>query len=246
MIIFVVELIIYGTQKNPDEDFSSYYSVTFNENLFTSISIILVAYSFQVNFFPTYNNMRDTSNEGALKATALSIFFSMIIYLVISYLSIIMFGSDIYPNILDNISEYQGETTALILSVMFLIVIGCHIPFIFFGGKDCALNLYNELSKKQLSTVLEQKLLLMDTSHVNEEEQRYIRNSLKQLKDINGYAYYSIVCGTYFAEIILAIFVNDIGLVFEFVSAISCSTISFMIPALYVILSERKFVGMVQ
>lgn len=87
------------------------------------------------------------------------------IYIIVAFLSIYMYGSDLSSNVLDNVGAHEGEWTSFVLSIIFLIVIGCHIPFIFFGGKDCFLNLYNELANRTISKNLERKLMLMDESN---------------------------------------------------------------------------------
>ncbi len=86
----------------------------------------------------------------------------MVVYIIVAFLSIYMYGSDLESNVLDNVKTHQGEWTALILAIVFLVVIGCHIPFIFFGGKDCFLNLFNEVTKRSISKALERKLTLLD------------------------------------------------------------------------------------
>jgi amino acid permease len=102
--------------------------------------------------------MAKKTNENAIKAVTVATFIAMIIYIIIAFLSLYMFGSAISSNVLDNINAISGEWTSLLLRFVFLIVIGCHIPFIFFAGKDCFLNMYYELSRRAISLTLEDKL----------------------------------------------------------------------------------------
>lgn len=76
------------------------------------------------------------------------------------------FGSavgDKYPTILLNLgSECDDKTQcpieSKILRIMFLIVLACHIPFIFFSGKEGILIIIDEIDRKSISKALEFKI----------------------------------------------------------------------------------------
>ena len=46
-----------GTIENHDENYGQYYRVDFNMKLITGLNIIILAYAFQINLFPTYNSL---------------------------------------------------------------------------------------------------------------------------------------------------------------------------------------------
>lgn len=80
-----------------------------------------------------------------MKASGYALACSMLVYIIVAFLSIYMYGSSISANIMDNVSKHEGEWTAILLGVVFLVVLGCHIPFIFFSGKQALFHLVNEL-----------------------------------------------------------------------------------------------------
>lgn len=69
-----------------------------------------------------------------------------------------------------NISLEGKNASSIILRVSFLIVIACHIPFIFFSGKECLLNMYFEITRKAISKALEQKLNKFKSNDDDEDE----------------------------------------------------------------------------
>ena len=86
-----------------------------------------------------------------MKSVIFAVIISLFIYITLSILGVYMFGSRIQADLLDNIGEdgYHWEST--ILSVAFLVLIVCHIPFVFFYGKETFLILIDEIDRKSVS-----------------------------------------------------------------------------------------------
>jgi len=84
------------------------------------------------------------------------------LYLLLAFIGLYMFGSAVETSILTNIADQcAGEdcpTTSIVLRFIFMIVLACHIPFIFFSGKEGMLIVIDELDRKTISTALEQKV----------------------------------------------------------------------------------------
>jgi len=111
---------------------------------------------FQTNLIPTVNNMQIRTTENGLKAAGLSLIFVFLIYTGLSILAIYMYGSSIQSDIMKNVgsSNWAGVT----ISISFLIVLICHVPFVYFACKEAALIIVDELDRKAISQALNELL----------------------------------------------------------------------------------------
>ena len=69
--------------------------------------------------------------------------FSFVIYVALGFLGIYTFGTDLDSSVLDNVDE-EDNVYSYIIRVMFLIVLACHIPYIFFPTKESFLIIVDE------------------------------------------------------------------------------------------------------
>jgi hypothetical protein len=65
-------------------------------------------------------------------------------------------------NIMNNVNnEYVLDPShweAFVLRGLFMIVLACHIPFIFFSGKEALLIIIDEISRNKISQSLDKRL----------------------------------------------------------------------------------------
>jgi hypothetical protein len=84
------------------------------------------------------------------------------LYVTLAVLSIYMFGSGVKSSILENVAEECDDNgcpwESIVLRFLFLIVVACHIPFVFFSGKEGVLIIIDEISRRSISKALEIKL----------------------------------------------------------------------------------------
>lgn len=113
---------------------------------------MLVAFSFTINLFPIYSALKVKSNENCRKSVTISIVLVGFLYTFLSISCMFLFGGQIITeggNIMDNVNkEYETNKDhweAFVLRFLFMIVLACHIPFIFFSGKEALLIIIDEM-----------------------------------------------------------------------------------------------------
>ena len=94
--------------------------------------------------------MQLKTNENYQKMNVLGLFSTMFIYCCVAVISVFMFGDKIEASVLLNIGDeekVQGRKfwESYVLQVSFSIVLICHIPFIFFSGKEGLLIIIDEI-----------------------------------------------------------------------------------------------------
>lgn len=70
-----------------------------------------------------------------------------------------MFGSALKPDVLKNIASEHTCWESYVLRFAFLIVLGCHIPYIFFAGKEGFLIVVDEIDRRSVSKALEDQII---------------------------------------------------------------------------------------
>ena len=117
-----------------------------------AICCMLVAFAFTQNLFPVYSALKVKTNENCQYAVNIAIFLTWFFYCFLSVISVQLFGNQIAvqsANVINNINrEYTvnpNRWESFILRVLFMIVLACHIPFIFFSGKEALLIIIDEI-----------------------------------------------------------------------------------------------------
>jgi hypothetical protein len=152
---------------------------------------------------------------------------SIVVYISLSILSIFTFGSHLKPDVIANVGEeVDHEWESIILRIAFAIVIVCHIPYVFFSSKESFLLLIDEWDRRSLSKSLDKTLVSFkaelgiddivnsipqtpETRHrMQLEEQVMVYHQMNRIYYIGGTIF------VYCLEIVLAIFILDVGVVF--------------------------------
>ena len=76
-----------------------------------------------------------------------------------------MFGSSLQSSVLLDIGDARHSDDhdksfweGYICQISFMIVLACHVPFVFFSGKEATLILIDEIMRKSISNALWHKL----------------------------------------------------------------------------------------
>jgi len=126
--------------------------------LITGLNIIITAYSFQQNLFPTYNSLgANKSNRTGMQAIIIGNGLSFAIYITLGVLSIYTFGRNVDSNIMTNVDN-EDNVYSYIIRVAFLIVLACHIPYVFFPTKESLLIMFDEAENHSMQRAIEYKI----------------------------------------------------------------------------------------
>jgi hypothetical protein len=85
----------------------------------------------------------------------IALLLAFLIYICVGIACLYEFGTDLTSNVLDNVDEEVGSIISYIIRFSFLIVLACHIPYIFFTGKEAILILILETTDQTMSKALE-------------------------------------------------------------------------------------------
>jgi hypothetical protein len=134
----------------------------------------MVAYSYQCNLFPIYCSLREKNNEQYMKVNNYGLLLTLFIYITVAVISVAMFGAQVSTVVLENIGQARHDGKAFwegyITQLAFVVLLSCHIPFIFFAGKEGLLIIVDELDRKSISNALFHKLFA--TNEYFEKEHR--------------------------------------------------------------------------
>jgi len=168
----------------------------------------------------------------------------MCLYIILSFLALYMFGSFLKSDVLQDVDEERGQWESYVLRAVFLVVLACHIPFIFFSGKEAALIIIDEVDRKSTSEELQAKFerLKQQSGSFRQASQKAGEEEADPAYlDMRPWLYYLGTLLIYAVEITGAIFIKDISTIFGFVSAFAGSCIAFGFSGAFFLSAMKKF-----
>ena len=135
----------------------------------TNASPTFVSFSF--NLFPIYSSLKVKTNPHMAKCVGVSVSLTGLIYSTLAISAVFLFGNTIEKagaNVLININaENEADPNvnypeSYVLRVLFMIVLACHIPFLFFSGKEACLIIIDEIDRRSISKSLEERIFALN------------------------------------------------------------------------------------
>ena len=125
--------------------------------MLTAISIFIFTFSNQFIVFPAYAELENKSNERFSKAYMVMIMVYVITLYCVGISSVLMFGADLTPNLLDNIGSRSGGLS-LFVRTIYCAILFFHLPLYFFTIKEYSLVIYDEYYNKSISNEFDRQV----------------------------------------------------------------------------------------
>lgn len=176
VFIFIVflQLCIFGNDKFSEGkpvDFEKLSKPYEDGDFFTwvkSLCCILVAFSYSQNLYPLYSALKIKTNENCQKVVNVSVTICLFIYFFLAVVGCLLFGEQVTKvnaNIILNINREHlidpDRWESFLLRALFMIVLACHIPFIFFSGKEGMLIIIDEYNRHSISKTLDERVRVL-------------------------------------------------------------------------------------
>ena len=126
-------------------------------DLLTAISIFIFTFSNQFIVFPAYAELENKSNERFSNAYMVMIMVYVITLYCVGISSVLMFGADLTPNLLDNIGSRSGGLS-LFVRTIYCAILFFHLPLYFFTIKEYSLVIYDEYYNKSISNEFDRQV----------------------------------------------------------------------------------------
>ena len=128
----------------------------------SAMSVTMLAYSYQQNVFPIFSELRNKTNSEYQAVSKRGLPLTATIYFLVGIICTLMFGEGLESSVLLNVGELRHDGKAYweayISQVSFMLALSCHIPFIFYSGKEAMLIVIDEIQRKSISNALWHKL----------------------------------------------------------------------------------------
>jgi len=232
IFFLALQLVNHGMSKyNPDYPGPyPYYNINWGWNSIAAFSVFLCSYNFSFIEFPLYHALGpDRCKEKMLKAVGYGMVESTLIYASCGFLAVYLFGSSVSDNVLDNI---DGETSVVsfIIRFSFMILLACHIPYVFFLGKEGGCIVVDEVMTKSMSKSLEKRIM---------KETQTLDSEVIVYHNMNQLAYIITTLVLYALCIVVACLTENLGALFNYIAAFAVSGIQFFVPGMAIIILSR-------
>jgi amino acid permease len=148
IIAMTVLLIVEGTENF---HFGEVSKPKFDLNMLANVPTLFISYGFQSAFFPTFSALKHKTDANGMKATVASFSFCVTVYVIVSVVALLKFGTGLHDNVLDNVAHMTGGLS-IAIDIIFLLIAMMHIPIVLFVGKEALLIIIDEVMRKSYSS----------------------------------------------------------------------------------------------
>jgi len=173
-----------------------------------------------------------------MKAVTVASTLGFFIYVQVGIISIYMFGYSLYDDVIENIDK-ENNNFSIFVRLAFMIMLSCIIPFEFFPAKEALLIIFDESRNGSMQLMLTEKIHRSSNQVMGgesiEKDNRDQEQDLPYLSMPNR-KYYTITVILYLICIGVPLFVSDLGVLFELISAFGLAVICYAMPGIFYLL----------
>jgi len=125
--------------------------------LVDAINISITSYGFFNKMFPVFAEMENSTYKNRMLTIFLALLFCLSVYVSFAYLALNIYGSNIEVSIFDQFAKDDDLLTFGVVFLFFIVFISS-IPYNFFPGKLCIMNILLEYNKGSFSKALEARV----------------------------------------------------------------------------------------
>ncbi|CAI2366278.1 unnamed protein product [Moneuplotes crassus] len=167
-LIFLVSFLIHSIKRDKPPTFDFDIAKTdIDVRFFAVLPTLFTSHGFQAAYFTAFSSLKNKTNRNGMLADFFGRLSILVIFNVTIFIAAALYGDEIKKNLLKSISTEDGILPAL-LETTFLFVPALAIPVIFFLGKEGALIIFDELTRKSYS---KQNLVKQNKESSNSEMQ---------------------------------------------------------------------------
>lgn len=238
VIIFIIAMVILLIKEGThDFDFGDISKPKFDINMLANIPTLFVSYAFQSAFFPAYTSLKNKTNANGVKATSMSFIFCASVYIIVSIVALLQYGSRIESNVLQSVSHTDGWIP-VVVDAVFLIIVMMHIPIVLFVGKEALLIIIDEAMRKSYSS--KPRATVDDAYNLRDSVLQNVDSEGKAYLSMNPILFYSVSVTLYCLIVTAACLLSDITLVFGIIGSIAGAYLIFLAPAQFYLISIRN------
>ncbi|CAD8146330.1 unnamed protein product [Paramecium octaurelia] len=232
-------LVIYNffTIDKTNSQFSWWIPDNFEiKRALASMPTLILAFNWQFNLFPIYKGMAQPSDSNLLTSTILGFCQGSILYLIVGLLGYATYGKNIEPNFLLSIKEQDvGAVLFVILNLSFVFSTTLTLPVIFFGGRNNFIQMIKQFTENKKVNILAKKKLLD-----SQQNEQYYKELLQFRKKSQAIRFYGISILLFILLAIGAVFIQNLGTVYNLLGAIACNAIQLGLPTLFYVFLVKQ------